>query len=126
MASSSSNAERVRRAAVVALLAVMATCTSGCLSMYLRRDPLPPAPPPPPPPWPRAKATGSLWRDDVSANYLFSDTRAHFAGDLLTIVITESSSGSKEATTSTSTESEIFANLEEFFGLPQQLANKNP
>src|SRR5262245_14203970 len=123
MASSSSNAElrsRSRRSgAVVAIravrgivrpiavlaLVVVVLLTSGCLSMVLRHDPLPTAPPPPPPPSPRAKATGSLWRDDVSANYLFSDTRAHFAGDLLTIVITETASGSKEATTSTSIES---------------------
>jgi flagellar basal body L-ring protein FlgH len=65
---------------------------SGCLQMYLKkRRSEHVLPPPPPPPSPRAKATGSLWRDDVSANYLFADTEARFPGDLLTIVITEDS-----------------------------------
>jgi len=99
---------------------------SGCLEMYLKQPPLNTAPPPPMPPSPRAKATGSLWRDDVSANYLFADTKARFAGDLLTIVITEDSQGSKAADTSTTTETEIFASLEQFFGLPQQLAKHQP
>ena len=48
----------------------------------------------------------------MSANYLFADVKARFAGDLLTIVITEDAAGSKEADTSTSTETEVFANLE--------------
>ncbi len=78
------------------------------------------------PPPPHAKATGSLWRDDVANNYLFEDVKARFPGDLLTIVITEDASGSKEADTSTSTESEVFASLEEFFGLPQQVAKHQP
>ena len=132
MASCWSSAERRRsaplaRGVVVVLVVVLAGLTSGCMKMYLRRDP-PPAskPAPPSPPSPRAKVTGSLWRDEVGANYLFTDTRARFAGDLLTIVIAEDSSGLKAADTSTSTDTEVFANLEEFFGLPQQLAAKNP
>lgn len=129
MASSWSSAEIAtwtRRAAVL-LLALTTGLTSGCVEMYLKRAPVPSeALAPPPPPSPRAKATGSLWRDDVSANYLFADTRARFAGDLLTIVITEDAAGSKQADTSTSTESEIFASLEQFFGLPQQLAKHQP
>lgn len=128
MGSCSSSASRPRAGAAATLvLAVLAFGASGCLQMYLRK----PAAPvltvvPPPPPSPLARATGSLWRDDVSANYLFADTRARFPGDLLTIVITEDASGSKEADTSTSTDASVFGNLEEFFGLPQQLAKKNP
>ena len=116
---------RVRRAAV-AVLVVATWGASGCAPMYLKREPRHDTPPLPPPPSPLAKATGSLWRDNVSANYLFADVKARFPGDLITIVITEDSSGSKEADTSTSTQSEVFANLEQFFGLPQQLAAKNP
>jgi flagellar L-ring protein precursor FlgH len=130
MASSRSYAESrpgasARRAAVL-VVAAAACLMSGCLEMYLKRPPLNTELPPPPPPSPLAKATGSLWRDDVSANYLFADVKARFAGDLLTIVITEDASGSKEADTSTSTDTEVFASLEQFFGLPQQLAAKNP
>lgn len=130
MASCWSNAESGRRAPMRrarALAVVLLAClTSGCVQMYLKKPPLNTEPPPPPPPSPLAKATGSLWRENVSANYLFADVKARFAGDLLTIVITEDAAGSKEADTSTSTETEVFANLEQFFGLPQQLAAKNP
>lgn len=119
-----------RRAAcgAVVVLAALATLLGGCMPMYLKRDPIPVVePPPPPPPSPRQQqATGSLWREDVSANYLFTDVKARFVGDLVTILITEDASGSNDADTSTSTETEVFANLEQFFGLPQQLAGKNP
>jgi flagellar L-ring protein precursor FlgH len=122
----SRSSARARRVAVVAL-AALATLTSGCVQMYMKRDPLPGTElPPPPPPSPRQAATGSLWREDLSANYLFADVKARFIGDLLTIVITEDASGSNDADTSTSTETEVFASLEQFFGLPQQLAGKNP
>ena len=114
------------RGALVAL-AVLASLTSGCVQMYMKKDkPVEEVRVPPPPPVPpRAKATGSLWRDDVAANYLFADTRARFPGDLLTIVIAEDSSGLKEADTATSTESEISGSVDELFGLPQALAANN-
>ncbi len=121
-------AERRALRAAVAGLVVLASLTSGCMQMYMKKE----KPveelrvPPPPPASPRAKATGSLWRDDVSANYLFADTRARFPGDLLTIVISEDASGLKEADTSTSTETEVSGSLDELFGLPQALNANNP
>jgi flagellar L-ring protein precursor FlgH len=78
------------------------------------------------PPDPQARRTGSLWRDQVGANYQFADDRARFVGDLLTIVVREDDSGSKEAATSTDNQSAVFGNLEQFFGLPQQIQMKNP
>lgn len=127
MASCWSSSSRGRRAGAAVLLTALAFGTSGCLQMYLKK----PAQPvlavvPPPEPSARAKATGSLWRDDVSANYLFADTRARFPGDLLTIVIAEDSAGSKEADTSTSTDTSVFANFEQFFGVPQSIAKHQP
>jgi flagellar L-ring protein FlgH len=128
MGSSWSSTEAQRRVGTMLVLTAIALGTSGCLEMYLRRDP------PPstartamtPPPSPRAKATGSLWRDDVSANFLFADTKARFPGDLLTIVIDERASGLNDADTSSSTETEVTAGIEQFFGFTQQLAQKNP
>ena len=111
-----------RRVAVL-----LAAClTSGCVSMYLRHDPAAATPSVPPPPSPLAKATGSLWRDEVSANYLFTDTRARFPGDLLTIVVAENSAGLKEADTSTSTKTDVSGSIDEFFGLPQFVNSNNP
>lgn len=110
----------------VGMLAAVVGLVSGCAQVYRRHEPRPVEPPPVTVPAPPARATGSLWRDDVSGNYLFADVKARFAGDLLTIVITEDASGSKAAETSTATDTEVFASLEQFFGLPQQLAQKNP
>lgn len=125
MASSWSSTERV----LVLVVALAACGASGCGAWIVRRDHGPATstvPPAPMPPSPRAKATGSLWRNDVSANYLFADTRARFAGDLLTIVITEDDSGSKEADTSSKTDTSVFASIEQFFGFPQQLQKHQP
>lgn len=126
MASSWSNAESRARLAARVVVVAAACLLSGCLEMYLKQPPLNTTPPPPPPPSPLAKATGSLWREDSSANYLFTDVKARFAGDLITIVITEDASGSKEADTSTSTDTEVSASIEQFFGLPQQVVKHQP
>jgi len=75
---------------------------------------------------PEARTAGSLWRDNVSANYLFADVRARFPGDMLTIVLNESTSGDKEATTKTSTKTTIAESIADFFGLPQALQAHNP
>ena len=69
-------------------------------------------PPPPPPP------NGSLWHPELAANYPFLDVRAHFPGDLLTVVVSEQSLGKKDATTETTGESSISASVEDFFGIP--------
>ena len=69
-------------------------------------------PPPPPPP------NGSLWHPELAANYPFLDVRAHFPGDLLTVVVSEQSQGKKDATTETTGESSISASVEDFFGIP--------
>ena len=68
--------------------------------------------PPPPPP------NGSLWHPELAANYPFLDVRAHFPGDLLTVVVAEQSQGKKDATTETTGESSISASVEDFFGIP--------
>lgn len=75
---------------------------------------------------PQARRTGSLWRQQLGASYLFADDRARGVGDLLTIVVRENDSGSKEAATTTENQSSVFGNLEQFFGLPQQIQAKNP
>jgi flagellar L-ring protein precursor FlgH len=119
-----SSTER-RRFAVCALLVPI--LASGCGRFYLLRDPvMTGGEVAVSPPTERARATGSLWRDQVGANYLFADVRARFPGDLITIVIAETASGSKAADTSTSNETNILLSVAEFFGFPQALAENNP
>jgi flagellar L-ring protein FlgH len=115
-----------RRVGLLALV-VGALLGAGCHGVYLLRDPaITGGEVAVPPPSQRARATGSLWRDGVSANYLFGDVRARFPGDLLTVVVVESASGKKEADTSTATKSNVLLSLAEFFGFPQALQAKNP
>jgi flagellar L-ring protein precursor FlgH len=110
---------------VLALLAIAGA--AGCGRMYLDPRPqvrggavaLPPVPT-------QAARTGSLWRDNVSANFLFSDVKARYPGDLITIVVSEDASGSKDAETATKTKTSVTASLKEFFGLPQQLVKHHP
>ena len=72
------------------------------------------------------KRTGSLWRNNVSANYLFTDVRAAMPGDLLTIVVAEDDSGTKAAETDTKNKASVLEGLTQFFGLTQAWASHNP
>ena len=76
-----------------------------------------PAPPPP---------TGSLWHPELSSNYAALDVRAHFPGDLLTVVIAEVGKGKQNATTGASAKSSISASVDDFFGIPAAAASFLP
>ncbi len=113
----------------LAALLALGLVAGGCAPWLARRD----EPPPElgeralrPAPSFAQRRTGSLWRDQSREGFLFADVRARHPGDLLTVLVREEDSGSKEAKTGTDNETEVFGNLEQFFGLPQQLAAKNP
>ncbi len=57
---------------------------------------------------------GSLWSEDSSS--IFVDHKARLVGDVVTVTISESSSATKEATTSTGTTSSIVAGIPNLFG----------
>jgi flagellar L-ring protein precursor FlgH len=92
----------------------------GMLALAACARPRAPLPPPAPPalPAPTTPPPGSLWHPEQAANYPFLDVRAHFPGDLLTVVIAESSKGKKDAATNAKAESSIAANVQDFFGVP--------
>ncbi|TKB10270.1 flagellar basal body L-ring protein FlgH [Desulforhopalus sp. IMCC35007] len=62
-----------------------------------------------------AKESGSLWNQ--SNGSMFTDHKAQQIGDIVTVLISESSSASKAATTSTSRETNMSAAISNFFGL---------
>ena len=96
------------------LTGVALTLVAGCEPRRLPPPPPPdvalPVPPPPP--------MGSLWHPELALNYKVLDVRAHFPGDLLTVIVAEQSSGKKDANTDTKAESAISASVEDFFGIP--------
>lgn len=65
--------------------------------------------------------TGSLWTE--SEGDLFSDIKARNLGDILTVVIFEKASASREATTETDRKSSASADITKFFGLEEKLAD---
>jgi flagellar L-ring protein precursor FlgH len=58
---------------------------------------------------------GSLWNSESTS--MFADQKARNVGDIVTILISENSSASKQATTSTGRDSSISASIPNFFGL---------
>ena len=126
MARCTSSTERARRAAVL-----LGGCLllSGCLAPFARQ------PEPVPvlggdvlvqPPSALERRSGSLWRNNVSANFLFTDVRASMPGDLLTIVVSEDDSGTKAAETDTKNKAGVLEGITQFFGLTQAWASHNP
>lgn len=61
------------------------------------------------------RTPGSLWDSDT--NSMFSDQKARNIGDIVTIIISENSSASKQATTSTGRDSNMNAGIPNLFGL---------
>lgn len=58
---------------------------------------------------------GSLWQ--LGNRSMFSDRKARNVGDIVTVIISESSSASKEASTSTDRTTNVSASIPHFFGL---------
>jgi len=61
---------------------------------------------------------GSIWPGETSRNSFFQDLRARNIGDTVTVVISEKTSATKEATTSTSRTSNSDIAIKKLFGLP--------
>ena len=59
--------------------------------------------------------SGSLWNQNNGS--MFTDRKAQRVGDIVTVLISESSSATKAATTSTSRSSNMSASIPNFFGL---------
>lgn len=126
MARFPSSTELARRASALVGASLLLT---GCLGPMFRQ------PEPVPylggetlvqPPTALEKRSGSLWRANVSANYLFTDVKAANTGDLLTVLVFENDSGAKAADTATENKASIMEGITQFFGLTTQLAQSNP
>lgn len=69
--------------------------------------------------------TESLWNETSGNSFLFVDHKARNIGDVITILIVESSSASKSASTSTSRNSSSEGAINSLLGLPSNLGMKN-
>ncbi|MCL2669133.1 MAG: flagellar basal body L-ring protein FlgH [Syntrophaceae bacterium] len=97
---------------------------SGCGAAYnatrphqvvpvARVEPVPVAPP--------QYSPGSLWPGESSRNSLFTDNKARYVNDIVTIIVDESSSGQNSASTNTRRDSETNAGIRALLGLETSL-----
>lgn len=70
--------------------------------------------------------TASLWRESRGTNDIFRDQRAWQPMDLITIIISESSEGSKEADTETKSSSSVQAAIEQLLTFDDDMVEANP
>ncbi|VAW37460.1 Flagellar L-ring protein FlgH [hydrothermal vent metagenome] len=68
---------------------------------------------------------GSLWAGETSMNTLFQDFRARNVGDILTVLVSENTSATEDATTVTARKTNTDASISSLLGLPLNLAMKN-
>jgi len=68
---------------------------------------------------------GSLWPGENSRNMLFSDNKARYINDIVTIIIDESSSGQNKASTNTSKNTASNAGISAMLGLNTAILNSN-
>lgn len=69
--------------------------------------------------------SASLWQESKRETDLFHDVRAWQSLDLITIVVSETSEGTKEADTDIKTESTFQAAIKNFFGYENDVIEKN-
>lgn len=113
-------------------LAVTLTLLCGCSSLYgtygtrpqdvrpeVRQQPIPVVIKPVP-------SQGSLWPGENSRNMLFTDNKARYVNDIVTILIDESASGQNQAATNTSRDSKTNSGINALLGVDTSILSKNP
>ncbi len=68
---------------------------------------------------------GSIWRGENAQNSLFVDRKARGVGDIVTIIIAESSSGNNKAGTDTSRNTSTNAQIDALLGLETSILDRN-
>jgi flagellar L-ring protein precursor FlgH len=101
-------------------MSFVAACVAGCAAGPYREEPPWPAPTPIAPAArvpERPVQTTSLWVDASRLTLAYEDRRARQVGDLVTVIVTESSEASREATTDISRDSSVSAEISNLAGI---------
>jgi flagellar L-ring protein precursor FlgH len=115
---------------MIAIPVLICLLMTGC-AMRTRHVATEPSIPPPIVPIEKAvlaapqPSHGSLWAGENSRNMLFTDNKARYVNDIITIVIEESSSGQNKASTSTSRDTSTNSGVSALLGLETSLIDKN-
>ncbi len=101
-------------------IGLLALAAAGCSRPYLEE-------PPWPAPTPLARApeaesaprqSTSLWRDGAPLSRMYRDHRAFAVGDLVTVIVVETSEARRESSTDVSRDTKVSAGVSSFLGMP--------
>jgi flagellar L-ring protein FlgH len=108
-------------------LALVAALLSGCTTTYgTRPEDIQPQVRMLPTPVVKPDYTpGSLWPGESNRNMLFTDNKARYVNDIVTIIIDESSSGQNKASTNTSKNSQTNSGISAMLGLETSILKGN-
>lgn len=70
-------------------------------------------------------ASGSIWQGESTNNMIFSDKKARYPNDIVTIIVSETASGGNKASTTTSKNTNTSAAVTSFFGIENAILNNN-
>ncbi len=70
-------------------------------------------------------APGSIWRGESDKSMIFTDKKARYVNDIVTIIVAESASGGNKASTGTSRDASTSANIDAFLGLENSIIGRN-
>ncbi|HQL00889.1 MAG TPA: flagellar basal body L-ring protein FlgH [Smithellaceae bacterium] len=70
-------------------------------------------------------APGAIWRGETDKSMIFTDKKAKYLDDIVTIVITEAAQGNNRATTDTSRNASTEASIDAFLGLENSVLSRN-
>lgn len=113
----------VKERVFLVLLVILSSLAAGCAaSKELVKNQ------PPPPLITQATpvmAAGSLWPGENARNSLFADNKARRVGDIVTILVSESSTGSSKAGTNTSRDTATTAGIASLLGIDKSIQAQN-
>lgn len=70
-------------------------------------------------------APGTIWRGETDKSLMFTDRKARYLNDIVTIIVAESASGLNKASTATSRDSSTSASIDAFLGLENSVIGSN-
>jgi flagellar L-ring protein precursor FlgH len=112
---------------LIRILAVLIVLLAGCTRPYLEEPPWPAPTPLNRASQPREEApqSTSLWSNEAPLTHIYSDHRARAVGDLVTVLVIETSEASREASTGVSRDTSVAANVQSFLGSPGPYVDPN-
>jgi len=111
-----------KRKLLLAILVIALMFVAGCWQTKTIVRPEVAAAPPQPVPEP---APGAIWRGESDKSMIFTDKKARYVNDIVTIIIAEAASGGNKASTGTSRNATTSASIDAFMGLDNYIIGKN-